>query len=87
MLTAQLPQPLQEEFERTAQLLHNGDGVQRALIEAIELWLSQQQKSAESETQQMKDLRPFALCTGVFRVPADFEDPLPNDLLEAFEGR
>jgi hypothetical protein len=42
MLTAELPQPLQEEFERTAHLLHDQDGIRQALIEAIELWLSQQ---------------------------------------------
>jgi hypothetical protein len=42
MLTAELPQQLQEEFERTAHLLHDRDGIRQTLIEAIELWLSQQ---------------------------------------------
>lgn len=42
MLIAELPQPLQAEFERTAQLFYDQDGVQHALIEAIELWLTQQ---------------------------------------------
>ena len=42
MLTIELPEPLQTEFARTAHLLHNGDGIQQALIEAIELWLAQQ---------------------------------------------
>lgn len=44
MLTAELPQRLQEEFERTARLLHNQDSIRQALIEAIELWLAQQQQ-------------------------------------------
>lgn len=50
MLIADLPQPLQEEFERTAQLLHNHDSIRQAMIEAIELWLAQQhQKLIEAE--------------------------------------
>jgi hypothetical protein len=50
MLTAELPQQLQDEFERTAKLLHNRDGIRQALIEAIELWLSQQhQKLTRAE--------------------------------------
>ena len=49
MLHAELPQPLQEEFERTAQLLHDTNGIQYALIEAVELWLAQQhQKLVDS---------------------------------------
>ncbi|MFQ4140354.1 type II toxin-antitoxin system Phd/YefM family antitoxin [Nodosilinea sp. PGN35] len=34
-----------------------------------------------------KQLRPFGLCTGEFTVPADFDTPLPEDLLSAFEGK
>ncbi len=50
MLTVELPQPLQEEFERTAHLLHDRDSIRRALIEAIEMWLAQQhQKLMEAE--------------------------------------
>jgi hypothetical protein len=49
-LTTELPQLLQEEFERTAQLLHEHDSIRQALIEAIELWLAQQhQKLIEAE--------------------------------------
>ncbi len=51
MLTAELPQPLQEEFERIAHLLHDRDSIRQALIEAIELWLAQQhQKLRDAET-------------------------------------
>ena len=50
MLRVELPNQLQEEFEKTARLLHEEDGVQQALIEAIELWLTQQhQKSIDAE--------------------------------------
>lgn len=34
-----------------------------------------------------KRLRPFGLCAGEFNVPADFDAPLPEDLLSAFEGK
>jgi antitoxin (DNA-binding transcriptional repressor) of toxin-antitoxin stability system len=34
-----------------------------------------------------KKLRPFGLCAGEFSVPDDFDAPLPEDLLNAFEGK
>ncbi|MBE9209158.1 type II toxin-antitoxin system Phd/YefM family antitoxin [Nostoc sp. LEGE 06077] len=34
-----------------------------------------------------KMLRPFGLCAGEFTVPDDFDLPLPEDMLNAFEGR
>ncbi|NEQ33859.1 MAG: type II toxin-antitoxin system Phd/YefM family antitoxin [Leptolyngbya sp. SIO4C5] len=34
-----------------------------------------------------KPLRPFGLCAGEFTVPDDFDTPLPEDLLSAFEGQ
>ena len=33
-----------------------------------------------------KKLRPFGLCAGEFTVPEDFEAPLPEEMLNAFEG-
>jgi antitoxin (DNA-binding transcriptional repressor) of toxin-antitoxin stability system len=30
--------------------------------------------------------RPFGLCAGEFTVPADFDQPLPEDVLREFEG-
>lgn len=30
--------------------------------------------------------RPFGLCAGEFTVPEDFDAPLPEDILNAFEG-
>lgn len=32
-------------------------------------------------------LRPFALCAGEFTVPDGFDAPLPEDVLEEFEGK
>lgn len=34
-----------------------------------------------------KKLRPFGLCAGEFTVPDDFDAPLPEDILNAFEGK
>ena len=30
--------------------------------------------------------RPFGLCVGQFSVPADFDQPLPDDIIKEFEG-
>jgi len=30
--------------------------------------------------------RPFGLAAGAFVVPDDFDDPLPEDVLKAFQG-
>ena len=32
-------------------------------------------------------LRPFGLCAGEFIVPDDFDEPLPEDIFNQFEGR
>jgi antitoxin (DNA-binding transcriptional repressor) of toxin-antitoxin stability system len=32
-------------------------------------------------------LRPFGLCAGEFTVPDDFDAPLPENIIEEFEGR
>lgn len=31
--------------------------------------------------------RPFGLCRGEFVVPDDFDAPLPESILDAFEGK
>jgi prevent-host-death family protein len=31
--------------------------------------------------------RPWGLASGTFEVPDDFDAPLPDDVLDAFEGR
>jgi len=31
-------------------------------------------------------LRPFGLCAGEFTVPDDFDEPLPEDIIQDFEG-
>jgi prevent-host-death family protein len=31
--------------------------------------------------------RPFGLCTGEFKIPKSFFDPLPESILNEFEGK
>ncbi len=38
-------------------------------------------------SQPTHKLRPFGLCEGEFTVPTDFDSPLPEDILNAFEGQ
>lgn len=38
----------------------------------------------ESDTRQP---RPAGLCAGDFTVPDDFDAPLPEEIIRAFEGR
>ncbi len=33
-----------------------------------------------------KQLRPFGLCAGEFTVPDDFDYPLPEEIINTFEG-
>lgn len=32
-------------------------------------------------------LRPYGLCAGEFEVPEDFDAPLPDEIIDSFEGR
>jgi hypothetical protein len=34
----------------------------------------------------VKPKRPYGLAKGLFKVPADFDDPLPDDIIRLFEG-
>jgi antitoxin (DNA-binding transcriptional repressor) of toxin-antitoxin stability system len=36
---------------------------------------------------ETETLRPVGLAAGKFTVPDDFDDPLPDEMLDAFEGR
>ena len=38
------------------------------------------------EAEPLDGLRPYGLCAGQFVVPDDFDAPLPDDILAAFEG-
>ena len=59
-------------------------------VEAGETFVILQADKAIAELRpvpSIKQLRPFGLCAGEFTVPDDFDSPLPEDLLNAFEGK
>lgn len=35
----------------------------------------------------LRQRRPYGLCAGEFTVPADFDDPLPDQILQDFEAQ
>ena len=45
------------------------------------------QNSSKAVTTKNKKQRPFGLCAGEFVVPEDFDAPLPEEILNAFEGK
>jgi antitoxin (DNA-binding transcriptional repressor) of toxin-antitoxin stability system len=60
-------------------------------VEAGETFMIVQADKAIAELRPIsssgKQLRPFGLCSGEFTVPDDFDAPLPEEILSAFEGK
>lgn len=60
-------------------------------VEAGETFVILQADKAIAELRPIslsaKQLRPFGLCAGKFTVPEDFDEPLPEEILSAFEGK
>ncbi|WP_309707254.1 hypothetical protein [Armatimonas sp.] len=40
-----------------------------------------------SAPNRRREPRPYGLCAGEFVVPKDFDAPLPDEILDAFEGK
>jgi antitoxin (DNA-binding transcriptional repressor) of toxin-antitoxin stability system len=61
------------------------------LVEAGETFIILPEDKAIAELRPIslsgKQLRPFGLCAGEFTVPKDFDEPLPEEILSAFEGK
>ncbi len=64
------------EKDGTVHLLEPTDlsGVRRAIVTVL-------------DTTLVTGLRPYGLARGEFVVPEDFDDPLPDDLLDTFEEK
>ena len=45
------------------------------------------QNPPKAVTAKHRKQRPFGLCAGEFVVPEDFDAPLPEEILNAFEGK
>ncbi|MEG4944540.1 type II toxin-antitoxin system Phd/YefM family antitoxin [Microcoleus sp. F4-D5] len=59
-------------------------------VEAGETFIILQADRSSAELRPIpssKKLRPFGLCAGEFTVPDDFDAPLPENMLSAFEGK
>lgn len=60
-------------------------------VEAGETFVILQADKAIAELRPIssssKQLRPFGLCAGEFTVPDDFDAPLPEEILSAFESK
>ncbi len=72
-----------EAKARLTELLQRAESGERVLIARrnepiVELRLIASRPSVEP--------RPFGLCAGELQVPDDFDEPLPEDILRAFEG-
>ena len=60
-------------------------GLSKAQVEVKTLLeLAGSEPDAKDITRQ-RQLRPYALCADEFRVPENFDDPLPDDVLQYFE--
>jgi antitoxin (DNA-binding transcriptional repressor) of toxin-antitoxin stability system len=60
-------------------------------VEAGETFVILQADKAIAELRPISSrgmqLRPFGLCAGEFTVPDNFDEPLPEEILNAFEGK
>ncbi len=57
------------------------------LLSAVAGLGNSDQNDISERNKEIKQLRPFGLCAGEFRVPDDFDAPLPEEILSAFEGK
>lgn len=72
-----------EELENdTAEYLHRVIDGETVVVYQGERPVAEIRPITETET-----LRPVGLAAGEFVVPDDFDDPLPDELLDSFEGR
>ena len=55
------------------------------LLEPVSLDDKRQALVTILEDEPVKELRPYGLCKGEFRVPDDFDAPLPDAILDDFE--
>ena len=64
------------------------EGVLHRVLEGETLVITQRdQPVAEIRPiESVRRPRPFGLAAGTFVVPDDFDDPLPEEMIKAFEG-
>ena len=72
-------------WEELLALLGDIDRARRSDEEYVP-W-EQARRSLEPAASEESSQRPFGLCAGDFTVPDDFDDPLPEHVIEEFEGK
>jgi hypothetical protein len=67
--------------------------IEKELLSAIRNLPEEQQREVldfatflSRKSQTKSGLRPFGLCAGEFHVPDDFDDPLPDEVIESFNS-
>lgn len=73
---------LEQVETEAAEYFHRVIGGETIVVYQGERPIAEIRPMTETET-----LRPVGLATGKFVVPDDFDDPLPCEILDAFEGR
>ncbi len=53
----------------------------------VELIVLVEQTETKPAVSEQKKLRPFGLCAGEFTVPDNFDEPLPEYIIQEFEGK
>lgn len=71
---------------QTLQAIIEKDGTVR-LLQPIHLSGSHRAIVTVLDSTPETGLRPYGLARGEFVVPEDFDDPLPDDLLDTFEEK
>ena len=54
--------------------------------EMLDFLLFARSRRSKIQAPKLTQPRPYALCKGEFIVPKNFDDPLPEDLLQDFEN-
>jgi antitoxin (DNA-binding transcriptional repressor) of toxin-antitoxin stability system len=72
-----------EEMER-----HPAEYLDRVMDgETVVVYREEQPIAEIRPLPESRALRPIGLAAGEFVVPDDFDDPLPDEILDQFEGR
>ena len=77
-----------EDMEAIDEARESGEGYipwEQAVKELRAQGVDISEKPQPSESKPKR--RPFGLCAGEFVVPDDFDDPLPDHIIEEFEGK
>lgn len=78
---------LYEVLERDGELLVTGLPCRKGQRVELIVLSDPAESQGTSVGSRVKQRRPFGLCAGEFTTPADFDEPLPESVLQEFEGK